>query len=108
MSDLSKAFDQIKEGLEALETALGSTPSSKQTAASIVAEKPTLPDGPSIDEAKAALLEVVEAFPDGAAAATELLMEVEPGVKEISSLNPFFYRTLIEASKKYLEESSRE
>lgn len=131
MSDLKKAFKLIGEGLTLLQSALdvpapdgpaeekparrrrnakkdeakgddGKKKRRRKAAAKAAAE------GPTIDDARSALLEVVEAFEDGNEAVVELLGEIEEGIEKISELDPSNYQKVIDAAKQYLADSEED
>ena len=120
MTDLKKAFELIEEGFTLLGLTLEASTSSEAPAAK---EKPSNgrrrrkkaekkskapASGPNIEDARATLLEVVNAFEDGNDAVEEILGEVEDGVKKISEIDPKNYQEVIDAAKKYLADSEED
>ena len=121
MSNFSKAFGLIEEGFTALRAALeGAVASANQPDTSEPEAKPkngrrrrkkadsktkdAPPAGPNIENARKALLEVVNAFDDGNDAVEEILGEVEEGVKKISEINPKNYQRVIDVAAQYLKD----
>lgn len=125
MSDLKKAFELIEEGFTLLGLTLEAGTSSEAPAKEEAPagktkarrrkkktegkkKKEAAASGPNIEDARSALMEVVNAFEDGAEAVEELLGEVEKDCKKISDMDPARYQAVIDAAKAYLEESDEE
>lgn len=116
MSDLSKAFGLIEEGITLLQSALdvpapdtaasekGGKGKARRRRKAGKTKKDAPPSGPNIEDARAALLEVVNAFEDGNDAVEEILGEVEKDVIKISEISPKNYQKVIDAAAQYLKD----